>query len=262
MIGLGAGLLGGLLGIGGSIVIIPALTFLYGENQHLYQASAMICNFFVSAAAIIAHWKAEAFNITVLKRLAPLAVLGILGGVALSNSSYFAGANSYLLARYFGAFLVYVVAYNIRCLYLSITANSPRVHGPRDGSAVYSVLSGFSGIVTGLAAGLLGIGAGTVATPMQQLLLRVPLRQAMSNSAATIVGIAWIGALYKNLTLSQHGLFIADSLKMAICVIPGSILGGYIGGRLMHILPKNIVRAAFIAVCILAAIKLLTVSPG
>ncbi|MCI0499268.1 MAG: sulfite exporter TauE/SafE family protein [Planctomycetales bacterium] len=262
IIGLSAGLLGGLLGIGGSIVIIPALTFLYGENQHLYQAAAILCNFFVSASAVIAHWKAETFDRAVLKWLTPLAMAGILAGVALSNCSFFAGSNSYLLARAFGAFLVYVVVYNLRRLYLSWFGKIPVVHGSAAASPAHSLLSAFCGAATGLAAGLLGIGAGTVATPMQQFFLRVPLRQAMSNSAATIVCIAWLGGLYKNLTLPQHGLEIADSPNIAVWVIPGSIVGGYIGGHLMHILPKNLVRGAFILVCILAAIKLLTVTPS
>ncbi len=39
------GLFGGLLGLGGSTIMIPALVMVFGENQHLYQAAAMICNF-------------------------------------------------------------------------------------------------------------------------------------------------------------------------------------------------------------------------
>jgi len=261
-IGLAAGVLGGLLGIGGSIVIIPALTILYGENQHLYQASAMICNFFVSAAAIIAHWKAESFDKTVLKWMVPLAVLGIWGGVALSNCTIFAAENSYLLARVFGAFLIYVAVYNIRHLYLHWRGKNITLHGPPVASMAHLVLSGFCGAATGLAAGLLGIGAGTIATPLQQLLLRMPLCKAMSNSAGIIVAIAWLGAIYKNLTLAQHGLHWSSSLHIAIFVIPGSIAGGYIGGHLMHLLPRNLVRFVFILVCALAAAKLLTVCPA
>jgi len=136
------------------------------------------------------------------------------------------------------------------------------LHGPPAESTAHSILAGVCGIVTGLAAGLLGIGAGTVATPMQQLFLRVPIRSAMSNSAATIVCIAWLGAIYKNVTLGQHGVAISESLSMAAWVIPGAIVGGFLGGHLMHALPKNLVRSVFILVCILAAVKLLTVTPS
>ena len=40
-IGFAGGLLGGLLGIGGSIIVIPLLTLVKGNNQQLYQATAM-----------------------------------------------------------------------------------------------------------------------------------------------------------------------------------------------------------------------------
>ena len=261
IIGLAMGVIGGMLGIGGAVFLIPAMTFVFGENQHLYQAAAMICIFFVSGAALIAHRKAKAISKEVLIRLIPAAMLGILGGVALSNCSFFKGDRDYLLARLFGVFLAYVAFYNALRLYRSmkqhrnLERNEP-IEKPG------TIATSLCGLMTGLASGLLGIGAGTVATPLQQLSLKRPLREAMSNSAATIVSISWLGAIYKNATLSQHGIDVTESLRIAICVIPGAIIGGYIGGHLMHTLPKNIVRAVFIAVCIIAAIKLLTVSPS
>ncbi len=262
IIGLVMGLFGGMLGIGGSIIMIPAMTLLYDENQHLYQASAMICNFFVSASALFAHRKAEALVGKVLIWLVPAAMLGILGGVMLSNTRFFAGGNSYLLARIFGAFLVYVVVYNSYRSYLSLHPKIIEKKKPMPPPKIAAFFSAFCGAVTGLAAGLLGIGAGTVSTPLQQVTLKLPIRNAMSNSAVTIVCIAWLGAIYKNWTLPQHGVAVSESLKMAAMVIPGAIIGGFFGGHLMHALPKNLVRAVFILVCIAAAIKLLTVQPA
>ena len=90
-IGLVMGLFGGLLGIGGSVIMIPALVFAFGENQHLYQASAMICNFFVGAAAVMVHKNANSLVRDVIKWLIPSAIFGIVVGVAVSNSSVFAG---------------------------------------------------------------------------------------------------------------------------------------------------------------------------
>ena len=59
-IGLCAGLLGGLLGIGGSVVMIPAMSVIFGPAQHLYQGAAMIVNFFVVIPAVIQHRRAGA----------------------------------------------------------------------------------------------------------------------------------------------------------------------------------------------------------
>ena len=261
IIGLCMGLVGGTLGIGGAVFMIPALTFVFGENQHLYQAASMICIFFVSGASMIAHHKADLVSKELLLRMIPAAMLGILAGVAMSNLPLFEGSNDYLLSRVFGGFLVYVAAYNTLRLYRSITQGPPQ-NTEQPPAEPKTSLGWLVGLTTGIASGLLGMGAGTVATPLQQLLLKSPMKRAMSHSAAVIVSISWLGAIYKNATLGQHGIEFTESLKTAICIIPGAIIGGTIGGHLMHALPKNIVRAIFIGICILAAIKLLTVKPS
>lgn len=258
-IGVFMGLFGGLLGIGGSVIMIPALVFAFGENQHLYQASAMICNFFVGASAVVVHKKADVLMTDVIKWLIPAAALGIIIGVAISNSSVFARDNSYLLARILGLFMVYVVVYN--CL---------RFGRPRGGVDGFDIsrtrrsvpLTMLCGLLTGIAAGLLGLGGGTVCVPAQQFFLKMPLKRAISNSAATIASIALIGAFYKNITLSQHNIAIAESLKIAVVVIPGAVVGAFLGSRGMHKLRSDIVRAVFILLAALACYKLFTVVPA
>ena len=159
------GICGGMLGIGGSVIMIPALTFAFGENQHLYQASAMICNFFVAASSLLAHHRAQALVPAVLKRFVPAAVITVIAGVALSNSALFAREKSYLLARIFGVFLLYVAAYNT---WRFFSKTQFTMHGfaqslhPRIG-----LISTCIGAVTGFCAGLLGMGAGSVSTPLQ-----------------------------------------------------------------------------------------------
>jgi uncharacterized membrane protein YfcA len=266
-IGLTMGFFGGLLGIGGSAIMIPAMVFSFGENQHLYQASAMICNFVVGASSTLAHRKAKALHKPVLKMMIPMALIGIVVGVTWSNSTMFSEGNSYFLARTFGVFLVYVAVFNMHTLIRSLKHKKKKIRLDREIRDM-PWLSGIIGLGTGLAAGLLGIGAGTIATPIQQLVLRMPMRRAMSNSAVTIMSIAWLGALYKNATLGRHGIsfevFPMDnpvwiSLKIAAIVAPTAFLGGFLGGHMMHKLPKNVVRGVFIVIVVLAAIRLLTV---
>lgn len=263
IIGLAMGIIGGTLGIGGAVFMIPAMTFVFGENQHLYQAASMICIFFVSGSSLIAHHKAKVISKQLMIRMVPAALIGILAGVALSNSAIFEGSNDYILSRVFGGFLVYVAAYNSFRLYRSIKQGQSLDTQPPDSNAPPKTSFGWLvGLVTGLGSGLLGMGAGTVATPLQQLMLKSPMKRAMSNSATLIVCISWLGAIHKNATLAQHGIELTESLKIAACIIPGAIIGGTIGGHLMHALPKNIVRAVFVGVCIIAAVKLLTVTPS
>lgn len=255
-IGISMGFLGGLLGIGGSIVMIPALVFAFGENQHLYQASAMICNFFVGSTAVIVHKKAKVLMPEVIKWLVPSAALGIIAGVAISNTSVFARENSYLLARLFGVFTIYVVVYN--CFMFN------KRRGGNDGLDISNVkrsigLTILCGLMSGTLAGLLGLGGGVICVPGQQLLLKMPLKRAIANSAAMIASIALVGALYKNITLSQHNIAMQESVKMAAVVIPSVLVGSFLGSHAVHKLHTNIVRIIFIAIAVVASYKMLTV---
>jgi hypothetical protein len=94
--GLAAGTLGGMLGVGGSVIMIPVLVILFGQgdrhagfNQHLYQAAAMIVNLAVLLPATRRHYQAGAIQPMALKRIIPFAAVFILVGVALSNLPLF-----------------------------------------------------------------------------------------------------------------------------------------------------------------------------
>jgi uncharacterized protein len=257
-IGLLMGIFGGGLGIGGSIIMIPALAWAFGENQHLWQASAMICNFVVAVASVIVHHRENMLVRDVVKAMFPAAVIGIIAGVAISNTSVFAGRNSYLLARVFGWFMVYLAVYNL----FRFGGKS----GGDDGRDISQIRRSkpramVAGAVAGVGNGLLGIGGGSIATPLQQLLMRMPLKRAMANSSAMIMGISLFGAAYKNATLGQHGISWGESVRIAAIVAPTAIVGSILGTKMMHKVHKDWVRAVFIGVAVLAAWRLLTIPP-
>ena len=250
LIGLLAGFLGGLLGVGGSLVIIPGLIIYLGftregysgPKQHLLQAAAMICNIFISAPAAWAHRRAGAIMKPVIVRLIPAALLGIFLGVALSNQPVFARNNGRYLAMALAGFMVYVVLYNIWRLFSKTDLTAP--YDETRFIAGWKIIC--VGLPMGLAAGLLGIGGGALCVPAQQMLLRIPLRHAIANSAATILFTAIFGALYKNSTLAEHHIALHDSLRLAATLIPTAMLGGFLGGRLTHKLPRKTLRLVFI----------------
>jgi len=256
LIGIVMGLFGGLLGIGGSVVMIPAMVIFFGPNQHLYQASAMICNFFVAASAVIVHRKEKVLVNEVIKWLAPAGLVGIIAGVALSNISFFSGENTKNLTRVFGLFLVYVIIYNL----LKFNGHD----GGSDGLDLSGIkrspaLALLTGLITGVSAGLLGMGGGAICTPAQQLFLKMPLKRAIGNSAALISVTAIVGAFYKNITLGEHNIAVLESIKIAAIIIPTASIASFAGGRLMHILDKRIVRIAYIGLLVAASYKMLTV---
>ena len=103
---------------------------------------------------------------------------------------------------------------------------------------------------------MLGVGGGAVAVPLQQVLLKLPLRTCIANSSAIICVSAAMGAIYKNASLAQHGYLWTDSLILALLLAPTCVLGGYLGAALTHKLPIRQVRIAFILLMIVAAVKM------
>lgn len=63
LIGLAAGLLSGMVGIGGGVVIVPALVFLLGLSQHQAQGTSLfILSLPVLLLAVINYWKTGNVN--------------------------------------------------------------------------------------------------------------------------------------------------------------------------------------------------------
>ncbi len=250
-IGLIAGLLGGLLGLGGSTIIIPGM-ILYlsysargysGSQQHLLQAAAMICNVFITAPAIIIHHRADAIIRRVLYGLIPSAFAGVFLGVTISNSSYFSRQHGRYLAMILAGFLLYVAAYNGWRLWRQRITIHQQSADHSDMPLWKPALAGFP---MGLTAGLLGIGGGVLCVPAQQIILRLPLKQAIANSTVTILFASAFGAVYKNATLSEHGFTVIAAIKLAALLIPTAIIGSLTGSRLSHILPVKLLRIIFI----------------
>lgn len=277
ILGLGfvAGIFGGLLGVGGSTIVIPGLTLIFGYNQHLYQAAAMVVNVVICVPAAIRHYQAGAMTGWVLRRMLPLAVLFVFAGVWLSNRSMFQGADGGLwLGRILAVFMLYVIVVNIRRLWRpddqDRVMQTPPCHSiPEDDRSLSnnektseetasqgSVGAACVGTLMGLIAGLLGIGGGAVAVPLQQLILRLPLRCCIANSSAVICFSAALGAIYKNATLGGHDWTWKESLILALLLAPSGWLGGHIGAGMTHRLPVRQVRLAFICLMAVSSIKM------
>ncbi len=261
LLGVVAGTLGGMLGVGGSIVMIPGLAVLFSldrtpePNQHLFQAAAMIVNIAVSIPATLRHRKAGALVPDALVWMLPAALVFVIVGVWVSNLPVFEGAEGGLwLGRILAVFMVYVIVMNI----LKLRSKQPGESV--DVQQITPARSSTVGVVMGTIAGLLGIGGGAVAVPLQQTLMKLPLRSCIGNSSAIICISAAIGAVYKNASLAQHANGSATvtwqmSMLIAALLAPTAWLGARLGASLTHRLPLRQVRMAFIALMAVAAWK-------
>lgn len=250
LIGGFAGLLGGLAGIGGSMIILPALHIFYPSEErpsvhHLYMAAAMIVNL---AVAIPAAWKHRALGGVRDDLFRPLVIstlLAVAVGVLLSN--LIAGDRLKLLLA---GFLLIYCAYNLVRI----------VQGPRSQEAPDEPVErwrlSLTGGTTGLFGGLLGLGGGVIMVPMLQMLCDVRLRKAIGTSSAVMVFTACAGAIIKTVTLPQHDEPIGRALYLAAMMIPGAVVGATIGATLTHRMPVRVVRLVITLLLMIAAFRL------
>jgi len=259
-IGIITGLLGGLLGIGGGIVMIPALSIVLGHDIHMAQAASMNVIFFVAAPAALRHWRARTIRMELVKRLLPFAMVAVLVGVTVNiwipNSD---------LSIIFGLFLLYVLYENVRRLLRDDRLAAEPVPKPRADmeSDISLMRTGFVGSMAGFGAGLLGIGGGLITVPMTQIVCKCSLRECIACSSAVMCLTSVVGAVYKDATLSSVPGMSDDvhwytPLGISIWLIPTCLVGSWIGARLTQVLPLKVVRIAFIAIVSLSAIKMLT----
>lgn len=274
VLGLAAGVLGGLLGVGGSVIMLPGLVILLGretgDEQHLYQAAAMVVNVAVALPAARRHVKAGVIRKDVLKWMLPSALVFVLVGVGLSNLPFFRGDGALWLGRVLAVLLLYVTYVNIKKLRVEWRAaaeakagvskdafdvSQTRASADAVPEAVTPVRSGTLGGLMGLIAGLLGVGGGAVVVPMQQVWMKLPLRTCIGNSSAVMLVSAGLGAIAKNATLPASQT-LGASLTIAGLLAPTAFIGSRIGAGLTHRLPIRWVRTAFVGLMLVAAWKM------
>ncbi len=251
-VGLVAGLLGGLLGIGGSVIMIPTMVFLFHsrawDNQHLYQGAAMIVNVVVAVPAMRRHQRAGAVPREYVRVFLPATMVFMAIGVGLSN---LLGGEA--LRRVFALFLVYVVASTASKVFRKVADHTP------EESLVTTPRSTAIGVATGTMGGLLGIGGGIVSVPLAQIISRMPLRNAIAASASTMVFSSTLGAALKVATLSGRGASWQQALILAATLAPTALIGGHLGAGLTHRVPVNVMRIVMSAVLAVMAARMLGV---
>ncbi len=103
-VGLLAGILGGMFGIGGATIVIPALVYFFGFTQH--QAQGTTLAMLVPPIGILAVWRYwQAGNVKV--GIAGLLCIGFLFG-ALIGANFIQNIPDVTLKRMFGVFLAIV----------------------------------------------------------------------------------------------------------------------------------------------------------
>jgi len=250
-IGAVAGILAGLMGIGGGIVIVPALYFLFVWQgfadallMQLAVATSLATIVFTSIASARAHHRRGAVLWPTVFRLGPGIVLGAIAGGLLARYLSSGG-----LRMFFGLFEIAVA------LQIGLGAKPPAGR----------VLPGSLGMnlagagIGGLSA-LLGIGGGTLTVPFL-LWCNVVIHQAVATAAACGLPIALAGALTMMAAGWDHPALPDHSLgyvhwPAALAIVAASFLAAPLGARLAHALPVMTLKRVFAVVLALIGLRM------
>jgi len=239
-VGAVAGVLAGLLGIGGGLVIVPMLVYCFTRQgisydliMHLALGTSMASIMFTAVSSFYSHHKRGAVQWTIVRRIA----LGILLGTFL-GSCFAANMSTNFLKVFFVIFLYYVA---VQMLMDRKAAPSRQLPGS---AGMFGV-----GNVIGAVSSLVGIGGGTLSVPFM-MWCNVSVHQAIGTSAAIgfpiaiagTVGYIWNGLDAQNLPVYSVGYVYLPALLGIVCA---SVLTAPLGVRLAHRLPVPKLKRAF-----------------
>jgi uncharacterized membrane protein YfcA len=248
-----AGFFAGMLGIGGGLVLVPALTLMFAaqgqiqtsETLHMALGPSMASIIFTAIASIRTHHSHGAIRWDVVKTITP----GILLGTAL-GTLFAASVPARPLAVFF-TFFVSVVALQMA---LNLKPKPTReLPGPLGVAGV--------GLGIGVLSSLVAIGGGSLTVPFLTW-CNVRVQHAIGTSAAVGLPIALGGTLgYVFNGWGQPGLPAASLgyvyLPVLAILVLATVVFARFGARLAHRLPVATLKRLFAGILILLAAKLL-----
>jgi len=109
----------------------------------------------------------------------------------------------------------------------------------------------------GIISGILGITGGVVEVPLQHYIGKVPLKNAIANSAALVFCASLTGTVLSFVHGINTGLIDwAAPLALAGILIPASFIGGIVGAHLTKLAPKRWLKALFSVLMLAVAVKM------
>ncbi|MGD9701793.1 MAG: sulfite exporter TauE/SafE family protein [Acidimicrobiia bacterium] len=236
VLGLAAGFLSGLFGVGGGILIVPALVMFLKMDQRLAHGTSLAAVLPIALSSLAGFWTNGNIDWPVALFLA----IGAVGGAMLGTKLLHV-----LPHRTLGfAFAAVLIASAIR-LFITTEAN-----GRGDLTLAMAVGLVAVGLGTGILAGLLGVGGGIVMVPVMIVLFKISPVVAKGTSIAVIIPTAIMGT-WRNRKKQNADLRTAAILGV------GGIVSAWFGAHLSDAMSDETSNVLFAILLSLVAIRML-----
>ena len=247
-----AGLMAGLLGIGGGLVIVPALAMLFALHgfiadsvMHYAVGTSLATIIPTSISSLLSHQRRSSVQWAVVRSMVPGILLGALASAWLAKQM-----SSAEMALVFAVFVLLVAA-------KLLLGAKPSPHRQLPGA----IGLGVAGSLIGLVSALLGIGGGTLTVPFL-LWNQVDIRLAVGTAATIGLPIAIAGTLgfvVSGLDApAQPGYNSGFIYWPAVAgVVLASVPMAPVGARLAHYLPRATLQRVFALLLVVVAVKMI-----
>jgi uncharacterized membrane protein YfcA len=236
VIGLAAGAFSSLLGVGGGLLMVPAMVYLLRVRPHRAHGTSLAVILPTAMAGAYRYHEAHRVEWGLVLPLALGGVLGALIGAMLANA-----LQARTLKRLFGLFVILTGGVMI-VLPGSLSARAALFAGSSGG-----LLIGLVGLIAGALSGLLGVGGGIVMVPAIVFLLGRDQHVAQGVSLAVIIPVsisgAWIHARRGN---------VVPTLAFWLSV--GGVIGATVVGHSVQRFSSDTLRTLFGAFLVISGV--------
>ncbi len=238
LIGFFAGVFGGLVGLGGGVIMIRLMVGVLKLDQHRAHGTSLVALVFTGIAGAVAYGLKGTVDVTAAVLMAATAMITARAGAHFAHS-----LPEWKLKHSFGGFLLSVSVLLLMKPYLL------SAQGTATGWQKVIVLL-LTGVFTGFLSGMMGVGGGTIMVPALVLLAGFEQHPAQGTSLLAMVPAGTVGAY-------EHWKLGNVRTNLLAGLIPGILIGTYLGGTLAHVLSGRTLTIVFVGVLIWTGIRYL-----
>lgn len=250
--GVAAGILAGLLGVGGGIVIVPVLFHIFtgldvdeAIRMHLAVGTSLATIIPTSIRSMRAHAKKGAVDYEIMKAWGVPILVGVIIGAWAA-----ARVDGRVLTGIFASFAL-LAAFN-----LAFGKENWRLGAALPAKPVQSLMAGGMGVLSTM----MGIGAGTFGVTIMTL-YNVAIHRAVATAAGLGIFIAipgTIGFLISGVGVAGRPLFSIGYVNLVgfAFIAVATVAAAPLGVRLAHALPRETLKRAFAFFLVLTSMRM------
>jgi len=251
--GIIAGVLAGLLGVGGGIVIVPVLEWVFellgvpaAIRMHLAVGTSLAVIIPTSISSSLAHYRRDAVDVDIARRWSAFIVLGTIIGILIASR-----VEGTVLTGVFGVVaLIVAIKMMLPLDDRTLTDEVPR------GALIATVPTTIGTIST-----MMGIGGGSL-TVVTLTLMSEPIHRAVGTSAlfGLVISVpAAIGFVYAGWgnEMLPFGSFGFVNLIGFLLIAPTTVLAAPLGAKIAHALSRRILGMSFGVFLLLVAVRMI-----